>query len=283
MKKLVLAALIVGLMFAGATAGYALELGGQAVDIDVGTTYVSKYIFRGVDTFANDDGGIQPYVTVTVHPMDTNLAMGFWGSYAGNEGHENLDEQDYWVTLDKDVSDLVNIGMGYTYYDFFNGGSQGDINEFQWFVGLSNIPYLSENIQLLQDYPISLGYLTAYAFGTRSLSALKAGIDDGWYHEASLGIEVPLPGTEGIPFQEEGLTLAYDHTFGWYAGSQLGLSGNYWTQSWGIPFALPGNLALTPTLSYQVSANGNESSTAPHAPFNTEDEFYFTLDLSTSF
>jgi len=276
MKKVALSILAIVLGLALVPMGYALEVGAQTIDIDVGTTYVSKYIFRGIDTFANDDGGFQPYATLTVHPFNMNLSGGFWASYALTRGHEDLDEQDYWASLDMDITDILNAGFGYTYYDFFNADSDGDINEFQFFGSLANIPLPGDmEMPILggDNIPVSVGYLAAYAYGQ---SSNAGGINDGWYHEASFGIEVPIPGTEEIPGQEEGITLAYDNIIGWYAGKQLGLSGHYWTQSLSTSFALPANMSLSPSINYQSTGSSGVS-------FNAEDEFYFTLDLSVSF
>lgn len=252
---------------------FAFEVGSQAIDLDVGSTFVTKYLFRGIDTF-DDEPGIQPYATLTIHPFDINISGGFWGAYALTSGRESLDEQDYWFSMDKDFS-IFNAGWGYTYYDFFNASSDGDINEFQFFGSISEIP-LPEGTDLPvigDKIPVSLGFMAAYAFGNKSED--EGGIDNGWYFEPTVGIEIPIPGSEKLPFQEDGLTVTYDNAFGFYDGSiGTGSGFHHWTQSVGTSIALPLNLSLSPALSYQLSN---------HAGVNSEDEFYFTLDLSLSF
>ncbi|PIQ86600.1 MAG: hypothetical protein COV74_04275 [Candidatus Omnitrophica bacterium CG11_big_fil_rev_8_21_14_0_20_45_26] len=252
----------------------AFEAGDQTIDLDLGNTYVTKYVFRGVDTF-NDQGGMQPYVTLTFHPFDTNMAFGYWGSFALKSGFEDLDEEDFWFSMDKDFG-IFNFGWGYTYYDFFNNSSDGDINEFQFYGSISEIP-LPEGTDLPlvgNKIPLSLGYKAAYAFGNKSPD--KGGIDNGWYQEVNAGIEIPIPGSEKIPYQSEGMALSYNHVFGFYDG-QLNFNAgfHYWTQSISTSIALPGNVSITPSLNYQVTDGSSD--------INPEDEFYFMLDFAVSF
>lgn len=253
----------------------AFEVGGQEISLDVGNTFVTKYVFRGIDTFAGGPA-TQPYATIGTSIGKVNFAGGFWGSYALEGGNEALDEQDYWGSIDVDVFDWLNVGTTYTYYDFFNASSDGDINEFAFSATLNYIP-LPEGTDLPifgDKIPVSVGYMGAYDFGNKDVGS--GGIDDGWYHQIDLGIEVPIPYSEKLPFQEEGLALAYTNTFGFYSGNQIGFEDGlaYWTQTWGVGFSFPFNVAVTPTFAYQVSKSDT---------VNPNNEFYFMIDTSISF
>ena len=283
MKKMLVLFFAFGLAVTLISSAMAFEVQSQPIDVKTGTTFVSKYLFRGVDTFLDDDPGVQPYATVVVHPpLDLNLSVGFWGSYALSGGHENVDEQDYWFSLDRDILDgYVNVFTGYTYYDFFNADTVGDINEWNMGGTLKRIPIPGTvNLPLfgtVEDLPISVGYYAAYGWGNDDPNS--GGINPGWFQSVTAGIDIPIPGTNKIPGQgDDGLALSYKQIFGFYDGYLNFSSGfAYFTQSWGTAISLPFNFTVSPTFNYQVT----DQAMFP-AAVGGEDEFYFTVDIATA-
>jgi hypothetical protein len=84
------------------------------VNVDV----TSSYMWNGFDrvkSFGLDDGpSVQPGVSVGVR--NTGLSFNVGGSFVVNDNSE-LQEMTYGVRFDKNVSPVVAVGAGYTYYD----------------------------------------------------------------------------------------------------------------------------------------------------------------------
>jgi uncharacterized protein (TIGR02001 family) len=84
----------------------------DSVGLEISATWVSKYIWRGIDQL-DDDDAIQPSITYALG--DTGLSFNVWGSY-GLDSSENLDEVDYIIDYTFSASDGVDISTGLIYY-----------------------------------------------------------------------------------------------------------------------------------------------------------------------
>ena len=92
--------------------GFAFEVGEQNVEITVSDAYAFRYIWRGMDLFANNDGAQQPSVDVLMPELFAGIDVNFnvWASIPVNKGHENAEEIDYTFSLSKDVlDDKLNV------------------------------------------------------------------------------------------------------------------------------------------------------------------------------
>jgi len=162
--------------------GFAFDLGGKKVDVTLSSSVVSRYIWRGQDLYANNDGAYQPSVDVVVEDIFSDVDLGFnvWGSFPLNKGHEDLEELDYTMSLSKDLTDSISLSLGYTYFDYPNTGKTADVQEPWMSLGFGKIPGLGIDI----TPSIFLGY---------DMEAASGGIDAGWYYSFGFDTELPFP------------------------------------------------------------------------------------------
>lgn len=161
----------------------ALEAGKQKIDITVTQSYVSRYIWRGQDIFADGDGAQQPSVDILLPKALKGADLGFnvWTSIPANRGHQDLQEIDYTTRLAKNVfNDWLNLSCGYTYYDYPNANRKADISEPWMLVTLNKIPGLPINISM----PLFAGY---------DFKVDKEGPDEGWYYSWGFATALNLP------------------------------------------------------------------------------------------
>jgi hypothetical protein len=149
--------------------------------VTVSDSYVSRYIWRGVDVFSDNDGAHQPSLDFTFPKLinDINLSFNLWASLSVSAGHENLEEYDYTVSSNRDFWDLFNLACGWTYYDYPNTAGTADAHEpwfgFTWL----KLPMISWDT----TFKIWLGY----NFEPRS-----GGLDSGIYYSYGTDTKIPL-------------------------------------------------------------------------------------------
>ncbi len=185
--------LIATIIFSGNC--FALEIGNQEVEITASQTYVSRYIWRGQDLYADNDGAYQPSIDVNLPELisDIDLAFNIWGSFPVSAGHEDGEELDYTITLSKAIYKDLNLSLGYTYFDFPNTSSTSDVQEPWISLNLAKIPGIGLDV--------SFDLFAGYDFKTKS-----GGPDEGWYYSWGLGTEIPLP---SVALFQEGQTLSF--------------------------------------------------------------------------
>ncbi len=84
--------------------------------ISASVDYVSAYIWRGMDSHAEDDPAIQPDVTIS---LPRNWSFDIWASYGIDGGvNSNLDEVDFTIAKSGSFSPFIDWQAGYTYYTF---------------------------------------------------------------------------------------------------------------------------------------------------------------------
>ncbi len=95
---------------------------GQGPNVSLGTDFVSRYIWRGIN--ANDAVNIQPSLSVE----DCGFAFGFWGSYSfsnnnkSDQNYRSAHEIDTWLSYTKDLRSGSAITLIATDYYFANSG-----------------------------------------------------------------------------------------------------------------------------------------------------------------
>lgn len=174
---------------------FALEIGSREVAVTVTDSYVSRYIWRGQDLYADNDGAHQSSIDIAFPKLfyDTDVSFNVWGSFPMNSGHEDAEELDYTLTFSRDLLDeVVNISAGYTYFDYPNTASTVDVSE----------PWISATWNKLPFLPIEVSFTGFIGF---DLQAKSGGPDEGIYF--SWGFDTELPLSELAVFQE-GQTLA---------------------------------------------------------------------------
>lgn len=93
------------------------------IGIDVGATYVSRYIWRGFDTYPNNHSAVQPYTDLTFG--DSGFRAQVWWSHANGSGFENAEEFDYTLaygkTMNEGESAQMDWEIGWTYFNYPDG------------------------------------------------------------------------------------------------------------------------------------------------------------------
>lgn len=228
---------------------FALEIGNQEVEVTVTESYVSRYIWRGQDLYANDDGAHQPSIDIAFPELlyGTDVSLNVWGSFPLDKGHEDNEELDYTLTFFRDISELFSLSVGYTYFDFPNTGSTADVQEPWASITLNKIPAL--------PIDVSMTVFAGYDF-----EAASGGPDEGWYYSWGFDTELPLPQS---PFLQESQTLAVGIVnWGNDGVADLKASSLYATElSLSLLYAFKG-FSITPnfhyTINYEDSINNDD-------------------------
>lgn len=90
----------------------------NAQELSVGTDFVSRYIWRGIELGGNTSS-LQPTVKLTV----SSLTAGFWGAYSLSDS-KGLNEIDIYATYSLELSDAGSFSLGLTDYTNPNSGTK---------------------------------------------------------------------------------------------------------------------------------------------------------------
>ncbi|MCX5638249.1 MAG: hypothetical protein NTX52_11245, partial [Planctomycetota bacterium] len=71
------------------------------LDVTFDATYVSRYIWRGFDSYPNNHSAIQPSVDLDLY--GTGWGVNVWWSRANTSGFENSEEIDYTLYYGKSL------------------------------------------------------------------------------------------------------------------------------------------------------------------------------------
>jgi len=253
------------------TAGFVQAEEGK-LGIDVDATWVSKYLWRGIDRL-DDTAAFQPSVNFDL--FDTGLSFKIWASYAGGggstsklpTGRVNATEYRYILAYDYTLFEGENyatdVTTNYIYYDFIDEPDRAqDAQE----IGMG---FAWPNICPAGVVP---SYYVGRIWPSRSNSTLT-GEYGGWVHVFGLGYDLTVPGF--LPETAEQVfnlsaSLVYNDGF---AGAAV---KHDWSHIvWGISTAIDcGPGSFTPAVYYQTSMEDS---------VNTEDEFWTGLSYTVSF
>jgi len=251
MKKFLL--LVLGLMMTSAVYANSPTLSTSFSD-----TYVTRYVWRGYDIYANNDGAHQPSLTLNVGDLPAGLTASFniWASFPVNSGHEDLEEFDYTLSLSKNVTEKIALTGGVTYFDYPNTASTADIVE----------PFVSANFTLPMELTLStfLGY---------DFQAKSGGIEDTVYWAFGLSRNFALP---KLPIFQDGQALtASFKNWGQYADSN---NSGYFVYATDFSLSTTynvGKVGITPMVTYTPNYQEEINS--------GDDEFYAGLTVGVTF
>jgi len=256
MKKSILLTAMVLLVMTGLA--QAQELG-----VDFDATYVSKYIWRGVDRL-DDVSAFQPSININLG--DTGFSFNLWTSYAGSggNGRVNLTEYDYTLaygdTLFEGETYATNFTANYIYYDFIDQPTRAaDAQEL-------GVAFAWPNICPMGVVP---SYYVGKIWASRSNSSLAKNYE-GWVHVFGLGYDLAVPGIIDTADQIINVSAAAVYNDG-YAVAEHDWSHIVWGASTSIDYG-PGT--FTPAIYYQTSMDD---------AVNTEDEFWTSMSYTISF
>lgn len=145
MKKIALMLLMI-VCFSGTALAW------EKASLDVGVDYSSRYIWRGMDLIADDNGAIQPWFDAG-YALNDKLSVHylFWadyrlidGEYAYGDDNE-WDEFDHVGYLTYDINDTLSCELGYIYYYLpANAWGDGGFRDQEFYGGISAV--LNDNV-----------------------------------------------------------------------------------------------------------------------------------------
>lgn len=245
------------------------EEGKLGVTLDV--TYLSRYIFRGVDLYAENHSAIQPSIDIDLY--GTGFALNVLSSRANRSGFEDSEELRvglrYSNSLFKGQRRTTAYTIGWTYYGYPDMPRKGaiapvaDLQEayiaFAW-PRIFNIDGLVPSYTLVCLWPAQ--------------SDSAASKNGGWIHVFGLGYDLALPPL--LPdTKEQLLHLSADVIYNGGVGSPT-IEHDWSHATFGISteFKISENLSFVPGFYYQSSWEDS---------VNTEDETWCKLSMQYKF
>ncbi len=272
MKKWIL--LIAVVVFS--TAGLAQAQEGK-LGIDVDTTWVSKYLWRGFDQL-DDKAAFQPSVTID---LGSGFSAKLWASYAGSsKGGGSVSTVDateldyilaYGTKLFEGESYATDFTAQYVYYDFIDQPTKGSTRTGR---GRADAQEIGAGFAWPNICPFGIvpSYYVGKIWAARSNSTLT-GEYGGWLHVFGLGYDLTVENLlPNVPEQVISLSVEAVYNDG-FAGAAVEHDWSHivWGASTSIDYG-PGT--FTPALYFQKSME---------ATVNTEDEFWTSLSYTISF
>jgi hypothetical protein len=257
------------MLFSMAGVGHAVETEYGELGIDVDATWVSKYIFRGIDML-DDKAAFQPSINFDL--FDTGLSFTVWSSFAGSSKGGGListvdgEEWNYVLTYANSAFDgeqyKTNYALSWVYYDFPDIASKDmDRQEFNLAISMPDLcpAGVVPSYQVIYNWPAQGGGFV------RDIS--------GYIHVFGLGYDLSVPGfLPDNPEQVLSFSAAAVYNDGTY-GSNV---DHDWSHIlWGVSTSvdLPYG-TLTPAVYYQTSMDKS---------VNWEDEFWCGISYGISF
>jgi hypothetical protein len=246
------------------------------IDATFDVTYLSRYIWRGIDVYEDNHSAIQPSIDVDLY--GTGLGLKVLWSRANGSGFENSEEVDFTLYYNNDIYEdeayATNYGIGWTYYTYPDepkagaaGGQAADMQEF--FASLSWPKLCPAGI--VPSYTVVCMW-PSEGGSTRSENG-------GWIQIFGLGYDLTVPElTPEMP--EQVLHLSADLVYNDGVGGAYTANGavdHDWSHFlFGISteIDLGNDLAFCPGLYYQASMEDS---------VNDDDETWISLSLKYNF
>jgi hypothetical protein len=245
-------------------AGFAAGDGELGVTLD--TTWVSKYIWRGIDRL-DDKAAFQPSIDLDL--FGTGFSANVWTSQAGaskNGGNISTVDAEEWNyslaynnTINEGDTTAVNYSVWYRFYDFPDMASKdADAQEVALAVSLPNI--------------CPGGVVPSYA-AIRMWNSKSGGAASGlggWIHVFALNYGLVIDGFEPT------IDLGWDLTYNDGAGVGGGVVSHDWSHmTWSVGSSFDvGPGTFTPAIYFQNSMDDS---------VNDEDEIWTSLSYTMKF
>ncbi len=258
-KKLTLLVVVL-LSMAGLGRGQEAKLG---VTLDI--TYVSRYIWRGIDTYPQNHSATQPSIDIDL--FDTGFGVNVWSSMANRSGFEESKEIDYTLyynsTLFESKTYAMNYCLGWACFTY------------------PNLPREAADIQELSAtfcWPKILpgGLAPHYTVVCTWPSVGNSDISDsaGWLHIFGLCYDLAAPpllrGTKEQVIRFSAETTYNDGAY----GQEVDHDWSHAVFGISTGFDLGDNVTFTPGFYYQSSWDDS---------INTQDEYWVSLGFAYKF
>jgi len=242
-------------------------------------TYLSKYIWRGFDYFADDHSAYK--ATVDLDLFDTGLGINVFWIKAISGGFENAETLGaslyYGNSLLEGETYVTDYKLGWVYWGYPDeprgGTARGQAAHMQEFYATISWPKICP-AGVVPSYTLS----AMWPSEGKSMARNNA----GWFHIFGLGYDLTVPGLlPDTPEQKVHLSAEAVYNDGVAPGVVLGAAARAVDHDWshavfGIStdFNIIKNLAFTPGFYYQSSWDDS---------VNTEDEWWLSLGLAYKF
>ncbi len=157
-------ALALAAISAGVSA-QAAEAAKSDLSVTVDISYVSDYVFRGVQL---DNASIQP----SIEAAYGDFYAGAW--HSDGLSSDNGSETDLYAGYGFKLNDQIKLDAGVTRYTY-NGGSNGDTTEA--YVGASANVLLSPSLYYYHDFDLEVNTLEASVGYSLPIDAINASLD----------------------------------------------------------------------------------------------------------
>lgn len=226
-------------------------------------TYLSRYIWRGIDLYEDDHPAFQSSVDLDLYGTGFGTKI-LWSRPFGS-GHENMEWFDYTLyyknTLFQEEAYATNYVVGWNYYHFPDEPREArDMQDL----------FASLSWPKICPFGVVPSYTLVRMWPSKSGSTFYSEAD-GWMHVFGLGYDLKVPGLiPQIPLESVHLStdLAYndgvlaDHEWACFVfGGSTDLD-------------LGNNLSFSPGVYYQASMDDS---------LNPEDEIWFRLSVKYRF
>lgn len=273
MKKGILLIAVILLSTAGLVQAQEDQLGAT---LDV--TYLSSYIWRGFDYYADDHSAIQPSIDIDLYGTGFGVKTRYSRAISG--GYENAQRISvalyYGDTIFAGEPSVINYKIGWVYYGFPDeprgGSARGQAADMQEFFGAFSWPEICPG-GIVPSYTV----LTMYPSEGDSTTRKNA----GWAHIFGLGYDLTVPAilpetTEQVVHLSAVIIYNDGVAPGVVTGAASGTIDHDWSHIvWGASTSFDcGAGAFTPAVYYQTSMEDT---------VNSEDEFWVSLSYTVSF
>jgi len=278
-KKGILLAAVILLSAAGLIQAQEGELG---VTLDV--TYLSRYIWRGIDLYNNNTSAIQPSIDIDFY--GTGFGVTVLSSRANGRGFENAEELDitlyYYNSLFENETYATDYRVGWVYYDYPDRASKGPkVDAPRPLIPVVETLADVQELYAVFAWPEILGvkglvpsYIFAHIWPAQSNS--NATDNGGWIH--ALGLDYGIPTALFLPDMpaEQILKLSSLAVYNSGVGA-TGMVDHDWSHfTFGLSteFAITDNVSFTPAIYYQLSMDDS---------INDDDETWCGLSMTYKF
>jgi hypothetical protein len=233
------------------------------LDVTVDATYVSRYVWRGFDSYPNNHSAIQPSVDLDLY--ETGCGVNVWWSRANTSGFENSEEIDYALYYGKSLFEgktyTTDYRIGWTYYYYPDEPRKAaDMQEVSLSLSWPNIH--------------QGGLVPSYTMVCMWPSERKSNVSGcgGWLHIFRLCYDLTIPDF-WAETKEQVLCLSAETI---YNDGACGADHDWSHAVFGIStsFDLSSSLTFAPAFYYQSSWDDS---------VNTQDEYWTSLSITYRF
>jgi hypothetical protein len=254
---------------------FAQEAPDGALHGNVGITYDTKYVWRGILVYGADSA-IHPFIDLDL--MGTGFHLEAIGHRANSSGHEESERWDYSLyyagafNIDQPCETRYMVGYRYFNYPDLSSHTSDSVDLQEMFAGVAfpnllGVPRLVPGYALLKCWPSNSETVVGGSNPNR-------GTYSGWAHVFMLDYAMPVQGfTAETPEQIINFHIETVFNDGVDPRPLGGYTDSDWTHVMlgvSTDFNLGSGLTLTPGLNYQITFEDDGKVLIPGQPTSTK-------------